>query len=158
MRGRTQIAWGHRRSAVLMGMAVDIVGSALVGVVLLAIYALQLQGSGMSEGDMREALKHIPPDSGVAVAGTLLGALMSVFGGYVCARVVRQDEYRVGLVMAAILGLYGLLVDDSGPIDGLTLLFTVTTVACNMLGVKYGAEHNRRRDTPPGPPSDAPAP
>lgn len=149
---------GSPLRAVLMGMAVDIVGSALVGVVLVAVYALQLQGTGLSDDALREALQRIPPDSGVAVAGTVLGALMSVAGGYVCARVVRRDEYRVGLVMAALLALWGLLADGGGTDDLLTLLFTATSVACNMLGVKYGAEHNRRLEAPPAVPPQAPAP
>ena len=94
----------------LTGVAVDIGGSAVIGFVLAAIYALQLESQGVSEADMREAMSHIPPDSAVAVAGTLLGALVSVFAGYVCARIVRRGEYRCGCVMTAIVAVYGLVI------------------------------------------------
>ena len=40
----------------------------------------------------------------------------------------------------------------------MTLLLILSDVACNMLGVKYGAEHNRRLEAPAGPPADTPAP
>ena len=43
----------------------------------------------------------MPPQSALTMLGILLGALMSVLGGYVCARIVRRDEYRVGGIMAA---------------------------------------------------------
>jgi hypothetical protein len=149
---------GSPLRAVLTGVAVDIGGSALVGFLLAAIYALQLDAQGLSESDMREAMSHIPPDSAVAVAGTLLGALISVFAGYVCARIVRRDETRCGLAMAAIMAVYGLVIDGGGTVDDMALLFTACTVACNLLGIKFGAEHNRRADAEPLPPADAPRP
>ena len=137
---------GSPLRAVMLGVAVDVGGSALVGFVLATIYAVQLGGSGLSKADMREAMGHIPPTSAVAIAGTLLGALMSVLGGYVCARVVRRDEYRVGLVLAGIMALWGLTVESGASVDSMTLLYTACTAACNLLGVKFGAEQRQRAE------------
>jgi hypothetical protein len=145
-RPRTPLSAGSPLRAVLTGVAVDIGGSAMIGFVLAAIYALELDSQGLSESDMREAMSHIPPDSAVAVAGTLLGALVSVFAGYVCARIVRRGEYRCGFAMTAIVAVYGLVIDGGGTVDEMALLFTACTIACNLLGVKFGTEHNRRVD------------
>jgi len=157
-RPRTPLSAGSPLRAVLTGVAVDIGGSAVIGFVLAAIYALQLESQGVSEADMREAMSHIPPDSAVAVAGTLLGAIVSVFAGYVCARIVRRDEYRYGAAMTAIVAVYGLVIDGGGTVDEMALLFTACTIACNLLGVKFGTEHNRRADAAARPPTDAPRP
>jgi hypothetical protein len=149
---------GSPLKAVLTGLAVDIGGSALLGVLLSAVYALQMTTADMTESQLHEVMDHIPPDSAIAILGNLLGALMSVAGGYVCARIVRRDEYRVGLVMTAISALFALLLDSGHDADDLGALLVLCTVACNMLGVKYGTEHNRRLEAPATPPADTPTP
>ena len=149
---------GSPLRAVLMGLAVDIGGTALASFLISAMYALQLHGQGLSESELKEAFDHMPHDSGLYVLGNVLGALMSVAGGYVCARIVRRNEFRTGLVMAASSALVGLLLGAAQEEVDMMLLLTLTGVACNLLGVKYGAEHNRRGDTPAGPDQDTSTP
>jgi hypothetical protein len=144
--------------AVLTGLAVDIGGSLLTGLVLELFYQARLAASGMTSDQIDDALEKLGPDSPVEIVGLLLGCLCSVLGGYVCARIVRRDEYRVGGVMAALSGLLGLLFGSAGTSDDLTTLFALTTVACVLLGVKYGREHNRRSAPSPAPPAGAPRP
>jgi hypothetical protein len=149
---------GSPLKAVLAGLAVDIGGTTLLSMVVAVLYALQLHAQGLSEGEMREAMAHMPRDSALYIGGTLLGALLSVAGGYVCARVAGRDEFRIGLVMAAVSGLVGLLMGGANEAPDMTALFALTGVACNLLGVKYGAEHNRRARGPAGPAKDASTP
>jgi hypothetical protein len=139
---------GSPLKAVLLGLAVDFGGTAVCGVVISVIYAIQLHGQGVADAQMREAMENMPHDSALYVGGILLGALMSVAGGYVCARIARRDEYRPGLVMAAISAVLGLAMASPADPDTMTSLLTLTTVACNLLGVKYGAEYNRRAEAP----------
>ena len=146
---------GSPLKAVLSGLAVDIGGSVVLGIVLDHVYALTLAGQGLTDTQIEDAMQHIPPASAFGVLGILLGALMSVAGGYVCARIVLRDEYRVGGAMAAVSGLLGLVFSGGDDPGGLTALLVLTTVACNMLGVKYGSEQNRRREALSAPPSDA---
>ena len=148
---------GSPLRAVLTGLAVDIGGSTVLGVVISLIYAVQLHGQGVAEGQMREAMDNMPHDSALYIAGTVLGASMSVLGGYVCARVARRDEYRAGAVMAAVSALFGVMMTAHPSFDEMTLLLMVTGAACNLLGVKYGAEHNRRAEAPAGPAGDSSA-
>jgi hypothetical protein len=146
-------AAGSPLKAVLVGLAVDIGGSTLIGMLLSIAYAIQLQASGLSDSEVTDAMQHVPRAAGVSIVGTLLGALMSVAGGYVCARIVRRDEYRVGLVMAAACAVFGLGVEASQGVDDMTFLLMATGFACNLLGVKYGAERNRRDDAAPRAPA-----
>ena len=135
---------GSPLRAILTGLAVDIGGSLLTSVVLTVLYVASLAASGMSQDQVSEAMKHVPPTSAVAIAGTLIGACWSVLGGFVCARIVQRDEYRVGAVMAALSAFLGLLLGGTDePADMLALL-TLTTFACVLLGVKYGRAVNVR--------------
>ena len=149
---------GSPLKAVLSGLAVDIGGSVVLGIVLDQVYALSLSGQGLTDSEIADAMQHIPPASAFGVLGILLGALMSVAGGYVCARVVLRDEYRVGGAMAAVSALLGLAFSSSDDPSGLTLMLVLCTVACNMLGVKYGSERNRRLEALSAPPSDTSTP
>ena len=149
---------GSPLRAVLVGLAVDIGGSTLIGVVLSIFYVIQLQASGLSEREVRDALENVPRAATVNLLGTLLGAVMSVLGGYVCARIVRRDEYRVGLVMAGVAAMFGLFVETRDGVDDLALLLVASGFACNLLGVKYGAERNRRDDTASRAPAGTPKP
>ena len=67
-----------------------------------------------------------------------------------------RDEYRVGGVMAAVSALLGVALSSSDDPSSLTALLILCTVACNLLGVKYGSEQNRRLEALSAPPSDSP--
>jgi hypothetical protein len=134
--------------AVLVGLAVDIGGSALTGVLLSLGHALSLAASGLSEAQVREAMANVPPASGVAVLGMLIGAACSVAGGYVCARLVQRDEWRVGAAMAALSVVASLFLGGAADPADMVVLGSLSTAACVMLGVMYGRGANRR--PPPG--------
>ena len=149
---------GSPLKAVLSGLAVDIGGTWLLSAVLTIFHVIQLMGQGLSETEVRDALENVPHDSGFYIGATLLGALMSVAGGYACARVARRDEYRPGLVMAAASAVFGIVMTSRPDLDEMMLLLTATGFACNLLGVKYGAEYNRRAEAAADPAKDAPTP
>jgi len=159
---RTPDVPGSPLRAILTGLVIDLGGSAVLGIVLTSVYALTLSGQDMTDAQIDAALQHIPAASAFGVLGIVLGALMSVLGGFVCARVVLRNEYRVGAAMAGISVLLGVMLGGDGDLDDLGVLLILCTAACNMLGVKYGAEYNRRLEalaTPPAaPPADTPTP
>jgi len=134
--------------AVLTGMAIDICGSKVVSIVAVTIYAMQVVTPDMSDAQAADMLQQLPPS---------FGTLMSVAGGYACARVVLRDEFRVGAILAVAVTFFGLLLDDAGVSD-LTLLYILCDVAGILLGVKYGAAYNRRLESPARSPADASTP
>ena len=147
---------GSPLKAILSGLAVDLGGTAVLGIVLENLYVLTLKGQGMGAAEIEDAMRHIPAASTIGVLSIVLGAVMSVAGGYVCARIVLRDEYRVGGVMASVSALLGLLLSSSDDPSSVTALLILCTAACNMLGVKYGSEQNRRLEALSAPPSDSP--
>jgi len=148
---------GSPLRAVLTGVAIDVCGSRVVDIVAVTAYAMHLVTPGMTDAQATELLQKAPPSFGLLFVLTALGMLMSVAGGYACARVALRDEWRVGAILAAVAVVFGLLVDDAGVSD-LSLLYILCDVAGLMLGVKYGAERNRRLESPAPSPVDASAP
>jgi ABC-type Fe3+ transport system permease subunit len=131
--------------AVTVALVLDLGGSLVLNLLLTVLYAAWLQARGLSGDEIDEAMRHIPPDSWAAIAGVMLGACLDVLSGFVCARIVQRDEWRVGGVLAGLSGLCTLLFNDAGDAaQDLTVLLSLCTVACTLLGVKYGRELNRR--------------
>ena len=145
--------------AVLTGVSIDICASNLLGLGIRMLFAMQIGTSDMTPDQLNDALQNTPPPFSLVLLGGVLGALVSVAAGYACARIARRDEYRVGGVMAMASVLLSLVLDDGGAASlDLALLYVLCDIACTMLGVKYGAEFNRRREAPASNPADAPTP
>ena len=142
---RQPVRTGTPLRAITAGLIVDLGGSLVLNLVLTVLYAVWLQATGLTAEQVDQAMHHIPPDSWAAIAGVLLGACIDVASGFVCARVVQKDEWRVGALLAGISSLCTLLLDDAGDAtEDLTVLLSLTTAACTMLGVKYGREMTQR--------------
>jgi len=136
--------------AVLLGLAVDIGGSLLAGVVLTLFQAAAFASAGMSQEQAMQALQSMPPNSTFSVLGQLLGAGFSVAGGFVCARVARRDEYRLGGAMSVLSVVCGLLLGGAAEPGDMLVLGSLSTIACVLLGAKYGRALNRRTREPAG--------
>lgn len=157
--GRPPVAGNAALRAVLTGISIDLCGSVLLDTLLRSLYVAQNGTPGMTSDQVRDLARSMPPQSPLSVLGILLGALISVAAGYFCARIARRGEYVAGGLMTGALVVLGLVLYDtsSEPAD-LTFLMFLTSAACNLLGVKYGAAQNRRLDAPADPPADTSAP
>jgi hypothetical protein len=130
--------------AVLTGVSIDICGSKLLGYLIVALYIQHVATPGMTDEQLVDMLRSTPPSFTLVLVESLLGALVSVAAGFACARIVQRDEWRVGAIMAFASVLVGLLLDEGSAPDDLMLLYVACDFACVMLGVKFGAERNRR--------------
>ena len=143
--------------AVLVGVAIDVCGSRVVEIIAVTCYAMQVVPTGMTDAQASELLRAMPPSFGLFLVLNVLGMLMSVAGGYACARIALRSERRIGAILAGVAVLFNLLIDDTGVSD-LALLYTLCDVAGLLLGVKYGAERNRRLEELAPAPVDASSP
>ncbi|HEX4509569.1 MAG TPA: hypothetical protein VH328_05800 [Burkholderiaceae bacterium] len=136
---------GSPARAVIVALVLDLGGSLVLNLLLTMLYAGWLQARGLSSAEVEQAMRQIPPDSWAAIAGVLLGACLDVLSGFICARIVQRDEWRVGGILAGLSALCTLVFDNAGDeLEDLTVLLSLCTVACTLLGVKYGRELNRR--------------
>ena len=142
--------------AVLTGVSIDICGSKLLGYLIFALYIQHVATPGMTDEQLVDMLRSAPPSFALVLVESVLGALVSVAAGFACARIVQRDEWRVGAIMAFASVLAGLLLDDGSGPDDLMLLYVACDFACVMLGVKFGAERNRRIEAMARGQADAP--
>jgi len=129
---------GSPLRAVLTGLAIDIGGSLLMGLLLTAAWSASLASDGLGPAEIRAALQSLSPDAAVVRIGELLGAGLSTLGGYVCARIARQAEYRLAAIQAGVSAVFGLLMAGADDPPAQTALLALCTVACVMLGAHLG--------------------
>jgi hypothetical protein len=142
--------------AVLTGVSIDICGSKLLGTLIFALYIQHVATPGMTDEQLLSMLRSAPPSFALVLVEIVLESLLSVVAGFACARIVQREEWRVGAMMAFAAMLVGLLLDDGGAPDDLMLLYVACDFACVMLGVKFGAERNRRIEAMARGQADAP--
>jgi len=117
--------------AVGLGLAVDIGGTVLSGIVLGLLYGAELAGSGLSGKALEDAAAAGARDaSWISIGGLITGTLCSVAGGWVCARVARSNVAWLTTVLGLLsVGLGLLTTDDSHAMDEEAVLALVTFCA-----------------------------
>ena len=134
---------GSAVKAVALGLVVDIVGTMLFSIALGMAYAIHLGRTGMNEEQIRSAASNATPGSFLVIVGTVAGAGFSVLGGYVCERVARRQNYRVGLVLGCVSAGLAVLVGWSSTPPLQHVFFSLLTVVCVLVGTRFG--HDNRR-------------
>lgn len=135
---------GSPLRAVLLGLLVDLGGTTLVGILFVLGYAVWLGASGLPAEEVAARMGAIGPTTSVGLVLTALGGLLSLLGGYVCARVARANELRVALVMAAVSCSVGVLVSVGSTALPVTLALAVLSLAAILGGAALGRRRNRR--------------
>lgn len=98
-----------------LGIATDIVGTFLASVILFPLFAGDLMSDRMSEEEIEAAVQALSQNGRFLLTSLIVGLGFSALGGYVAARVARQDLYlHAGLVGVAGL-LLGLFAGGGGP-------------------------------------------
>jgi len=128
---------------VLLGLLADFGGTIALSVLIALVYGIQLAAYGSTAEEIEAASKSLPPDSWAFWAGTIGGAGFSVLGGYVCARIAGQSEYSLGVILAAISVVLGLMLGGGGVDVGLQFVLYAVSVACVIGGAHLGKTRNR---------------
>ncbi|HYC45091.1 MAG TPA: hypothetical protein VED01_06350 [Burkholderiales bacterium] len=135
---------GSAAWAVIAGLLVDLGGSFLAGIVLTVLYGATLLDGATDEAQIAAELSSIPADSWVSIIGMIVGCLFSILGGYVCARIARRSEYKLGGIVAAIAAVVGALVGAGYYPLMLNISMIVATVLSVLSGVWLGVRRNER--------------
>jgi hypothetical protein len=86
----------------------------------------------------------IPTDSWLFYAATVVGLGFSVLGGYVCARVARRSELKLGAILAAVSAVLGIVLSADHYQLGTLLSLTLAGIGAVLLGARLGYAKNRR--------------
>ncbi|MCP4748045.1 MAG: hypothetical protein GY874_18195 [Desulfobacteraceae bacterium] len=125
---------GSRFLAIFVGFIVDVGGSFLIGIIFAIGYAIVMAANGLQVDQIMTALNTIDSHPTYSAILNLVGCMISVLGGYLCARIVNYSEYKYAAILAAIESLYGLtfvLTADS-PIKMIVLI--ILSAGSVMLG------------------------
>src|SRR6185369_11699173 len=90
------------------------------------------------------AMAGLGPDSALGVGLSIVGCLFSVLGGFVCARIAKHFEYRLGAIMSAVSLALGALLVDASTHPAIAAISLLATVAATMAGIHIGVLRNRR--------------
>ena len=136
---------GSPITAIILGLVVSIGGSLFFGIICGAIYGASLAASGASPEQIVIAAYRIQPDSWVFIACTGIGFIFSILGGYICAKISRQPEYRFGLILASLAALLDFLMSVTRYSFVLSALLGVAGFAFVLVGVRLGRAKNAKR-------------
>jgi hypothetical protein len=134
---------GSPLKAVAVGLAVDIGGSLMTSLVVGMVYGAMLAASGAGTAEVTSALSNVSPYSWVSIAGFAAGVGFSILGGYLCARIAKRSEYKLGGIMAAISTVIGMLVSMNSYSPFAIFMLAVAEFATVMIGVRIGYSKNR---------------
>ena len=135
---------GSAFKAVSLGLLADIGGTVAGGMVLMVVYGIVLGATGSSaEEIMASAADFSATDSWLFYLGTAVGLGFSVLGGYVCARIARRAEMKLGAVLAVVSAAIGLLLSANEYQLGALLSITLASIGAVMIGARLGYAKNR---------------
>lgn len=119
--------------ALIVGTALLLALSILAGVVLVFLQGLLLAMEGQSEEQIIQALADLAQDDAYLVWSMVLGAFVSVLGGYVAARIAVAYPYFNGLAVGVLGTMVGFAFWSELPL-WFNLAGIVVTPACCVLG------------------------
>lgn len=131
---------------VLLGILADIGASVAAGMILLPLFADSGVSEQMSAEDIDEMIKQITQNGWFLISNFIVGLSCSVLGGYVAARVAKQEIY----LNAGLVGLFGVLIGSLNlsseyPIwfnlGGLLLVIPAALLGAQLASGHAAAEH-----------------
>lgn len=125
---------GSATKAVIMGLAIEIVGTTLVGIAGVFVYTLILSAQGYAEDQVESALYSADPFSTWGAIMTFLGSIVSVIAGYVCARIARRSSYAPAVILATIMATLGAVVSLGTYSTMVMAFFVVITYVATLFG------------------------
>src|SRR5262245_28827166 len=134
---------GSAFKAMALGLAVDVGGSLIAAVILAAIYGAALAATGVPREDITAAMQASATDSWFFYVGSLVGGGFSVLGGYVCARIARRSEMKLGAILAALSAISGFLLGGDAVQLGTNLSMMLLTFGAVLVAARLGFTKNR---------------
>ena len=129
-----KIKKGSPMKAFAIGVVVDIGGTIVLGIILTMIYSVMLASEGLSPQEIEDQLTNLDPHSTFSIISMILGGMVTVFAGYLCASIVNFSEYKYTFILGSISAAFGLMVGESH-YSSLDIMFlTILTVMCALFG------------------------
>ncbi len=133
---------GSAIKAVAFGLLVVIGGSLAFGLLLVFAYGVSQASSGATSAEIAASFENLSFDSWVLIVDDIVDTLFSALGGYVCARVAKRSEFRLGAILAVLSISFDVWVSGDGYSVLWNIAMAVVTFLAVMFGVRMGAARN----------------
>jgi hypothetical protein len=140
---------GSGTEAVMIGLLVGKVCYFFASILLTIIGVIVQDAQRVPQDRLMGALSHITSAS-VEIADAVIGFLFSVLGGYLCVRIAKHSEYKLGLILLGInlaAFVFAFVVLAAPSLKGIVLM--VLSVVSTMAGIQLGVLTNRADSRPP---------
>lgn len=131
---------GSPVKAVTLGLAADIGGTVAATLIFFVLYGIWLGATG---ADPEEINGMLDTDSWLFWAATAVGLAFSVLGGYVCARIAKRAEMKLGAIVAVLSAAIGVLLSADQYQLGTQISMTLAAIGAVMAGARLGQAKNR---------------
>jgi hypothetical protein len=134
---------GSAFRAIVLGFATDIGGTLVATIILALIYGVALGAAGIKGEEIAATIRASATDSWFFYATTLVGLGFSVLGGFVCARIARRSELKLGAILATLSAISGLALAGDELQLGTLLSLTLLGFGAVLVGARLGLARNR---------------
>jgi len=125
---------GSPVKAIIIGLVVDISGSLVSAFILAIAYSVQLTSRGWSPEEIEYHLTNLDTYSTFSIITMIVGGIMTVLGGYVCARIVNYSEYKFTFIFGFISAAFGHIASESYYYSLDSMALGILTLGCALLG------------------------
>jgi hypothetical protein len=125
-------------------VAIDIGGSVVLSILLVAAYVFQQISQGGEPDQVIRSLQVVDPGSWLFLVSAGLGTLLSFLGGYACAAIARQRELRWATLVGMISVAFGIWWGSGGIERWLSLVMSAITLTAVLGGAWANAMRRRR--------------
>jgi hypothetical protein len=98
------------------------------------IYSVLLASEGLSPEEIEYQLINLDPHSTFSIISMIIGGLVSVFAGYLCASIVNYSEYKFTFILGSISAAFGLMAGESHYSTLDSIFLCILTLMCALLG------------------------
>ena len=126
---------GSPVKAVLISSSVDIIGSMILGVIYAIAYGVYLAANGATAEQIDSQLTNIETFSIAALIPMLVGFSISIYAGYLCAKIANHNEFKIASIFAAIVVIFSVLVGWSSNSIIENIGLNILNLACIFTGV-----------------------
>lgn len=138
---------GSPVKAVSVAAVADILGTILLSAILGIAYAVFLTIKGLSQEEITAVMENIDYSSPFYIMANVLGGLITLVCGYLCARIGRCKDYRIIHVYLLIMFLFGAVMSASQGeeiFSAKNCLMTILTFGAGYLGAWLYISKNKK--------------
>ena len=122
---------GSPVKAILVALVVDIVVTTLLGAVTGFVYGYMLAAEGMTADQVQDALVN---GTTFYILSIVTGSVVSIYAGYLCAKIANYREYTWALILGVILIVFSLLISGGMYRTVESVALSLATIACVLTG------------------------